>query len=111
METDKKRTHWLKFLDVFNEQFNGRATRLGMFERADNVTNDFWIEDGLPLIVVELDIRGAKPAIRIDLDSYSHEISGVVKVAIKLSASGEEDGIDILDDHGKTTVLRIEAEG
>ena len=109
MDTTKQHSHWLKFLDVFNEQFNGRATRLGMFEQADRVTNDFWIEDGLPLVVVELDTRRPKPTIRIDFGNYSHEISGILKVAIKLSASGEEDGIDILDEHGKTTVLRIEA--
>ena len=109
MDTDKLHSLWANFLDVFNGRFSRRATRLGVFQRDHDVTNDFWIENGLPLIGIEIDTRRNIPAIRIDLDGYSHEVNGVLKLTIKLSTSGDEDGLDILDQSGTTTVLRMEA--
>ncbi len=86
----------------------GRPTRLGVFARADDIVNDYWIESGLPFAGISLEAGSGLPALQIEIGTYQHKVEKIVRLAIKLSASGEEDGLDILNTHGQTTVLRFE---
>jgi hypothetical protein len=108
MPSNKDHSHWQKLIDILNEHFKGCPTRLGVFEREDAVVTDYWIESGLPFFSLSLDVRGELPSLQIDMGNYSHNVGNILRIAIKLSASGEEDGLDILDGSGRNTVLRFE---
>ena len=108
MESKEVHSHWQKLIDVLNQHFKGRETRLGVFEREDEVVNDYWIESGLEFSAVSLDLDGALPSLQIEIGNYLHKVANIIRVAIKLSSSGDEDGLDILDGDGRTTVLRFE---
>jgi hypothetical protein len=108
MRANKEYSHWQELIDVINRSFKGRPTRLGLFERADDIVSDYWIESGLPFAAISLDSGSELPALEIELERYQHKVEKILRLAIKLSASGEEDGLDILDADGQTTVLRFE---
>ncbi len=102
--TVKKHT-WTNFLKYYSEQNSGRATRLGVFEDG----HDYWIEDGLPLSGIDFDSHRDSLSIEIMLgDKITHTIRDVRKVQIKFSLNEINDGLDITDAEGKTTILRFE---
>ncbi len=108
MKSKKNHNNLIKFIEIFNDQYQGRPTRLGVFERENGVMNDYWIESGLPLNGLYLDCRGRLPALRINMGTFSHEIVNILQITVTLTVSGDEDGINVLDGSGRTTVLRIE---
>ena len=108
MKNNSNGSYWSEFIELFYNRYRGRPTRLGVFEPDNDITNDYWIESGLPLTGLDLDTHGGLPVLRVTVGEFSHEVANALKVTFTLSASGEEDGIDILDGNGRTTVLRIE---
>ena len=108
MNEAKQSHEWEKYLKFFSAQNAGRMTRLGVFESHDHVVNDYWLESGLPFVGIDIDARGERPSVQVTVGHYTHDASNVVKLEFKLSLSGEEDGIDITDVEGRTTILRFE---
>jgi hypothetical protein len=100
-----KRFKWTRFLRFYGEQNQGRLTRLGVFENG----NDFWIEDGLPLSGIDFDADHGRLTTQIMIgEQLTHTIPDTRNVRITFSASEMNDGLDITDADGKTTVLRFE---
>lgn len=110
MNGTKTPHNWAGFLKFYSEQYKGRKTRLGVFENAGDVVNDYWIEDGNPLLGVDVEMKGDLPTIEITLDSYSHSANDARSLKIHYSLEGDEDGMDIAGSDGKTTILRFEKE-
>lgn len=108
MDKAKKEHLWPPLLKYYSEQNAGRPTRLGVFESGDGDLNDLWIEDGLPLTGIDVDPKNIAPTIEIVLGNYTHVVKAVRSVEIRLSADGEEDGLNVTDLGGKTTILRFE---
>ncbi len=108
--------NWQKYLRLFSDENRDRPTRLGVFEGGPPVTEDLWLEDGLPLAGIDIGRGGdAGPEIDILLDNgptarahMSHRISAAKLIRITLSEDGEEDGLDIDNQKGERTVLRFE---
>jgi hypothetical protein len=101
------RPEWKEFLRNFSTRYRGARTRLGVFEIRDGVVNDLWIEDGMPLIGIDVDTSGGRQTIDIVLEHFRHSIKNVTTIA----AVGGKDvagGLDIQDDVGETTALRFE---
>ncbi len=100
-----KQFNWTKFLRFYGEQNQGRRTRLGVFENG----HDFWIEDGLPLSGIDFDANHGHLTMQIMIgDQLTHTIPDTRNVQITFSSSEMNDGLDITDSKGKTTVLRFE---
>ena len=95
---------WEEYLRFYNEKNKGRKTRLGVFEDG----NDYWIESDLKLTGIDVDRQTEGVGITILLGNYTHEIRDARSLAIRLSLEGDEDGVDIMDGHGNTTVLRFD---
>lgn len=108
MKPAKKEHEWAKFLMFFSEQNSGRPTRLGVFERSGDVVNDYWLENGLPLVGVDIDPKKELPSIQITVGDLTHEVSDAVRLQFHFSLAGDEDGIDISCATGQTTILRFE---
>ena len=104
----KDQTDWTAFLKSFSEQNAGRRTRLGVFELKNHVVNDYWLEDGLPLVVVGAETANGRRDIRITVGEMNHDVRDVIKLICQLTANGAEDGLDILDRTNRMTILRFE---
>ena len=109
MKAATRQHEWTKFLKFFSEQNAGRATRLGVFERKNDVVNDYWIENGLPLVRIDIDTKKELPSVQITVGSFTHEVESAVNLLFHFSLSGNEDGIDISGANGQTTVMRFES--
>ena len=101
------KTEWKEFLRDFSTRHRGDRTRLGVFEIRDGVVNDLWIEDGVPLIGIDVDTREGKRTIGIAFENFRHSIENV-SVITRVSDAEVGGGLDIKDDEGKTTALRFE---
>ena len=117
MNTAMKQNNWSRFLSLFGEQNRFRPTRIAVYEGAPDAMTDYWLEDGLPLMGIDLDTHGENgPTVEImlgdstrsDSRHLTHVVQGARFVKIVLSASGEADGLEIDDAEGKTTVLQFE---
>ena len=104
MNTAEKQHIWKNFLNLYGEQNLGRATRLGVFEGE----NDYWLENGLPLIGLDIDTHGEMPTIEIMLENFTHTIKNAQKLKMNFGLNGSDDGLDITDADGATTILRFE---
>ncbi len=103
-----KQHEWNKYLSFFCEQNLGRQTRLGVFEEKNGVVTDYWLESGLPLVAIDLDMGEGLAAIQITVGSYTHVVKDAAKLDFQFSFKGDEDGIDIHGADHKTTILRFE---
>ena len=101
------RTDWQLFLKNYCEQNKGRATRLGVFEMPNGVAHDYWIEDGLPLVAIDTYDDNGKTRLDIVLEEFTHSIDDVKSVAA-IDAGRAGTGLDILEEAGRTTVVRFE---
>ena len=108
MDATQTQHKWTSFLKFYSEQYKGRKTRLGVFENTGDVLNDYWLEDGLPLLEVGVKLKGDMPVLELLFDSYSHPIPAARSLKVHYSLDGNEDGLDITGSHGRTTVLRFE---
>jgi hypothetical protein len=101
-------SEWPEFLKSFTEKNAGRPTRLGLFKKKDSVVDDYWLEDGLPLVGIDIDESQAGPGLEILLGSYTHSIDDAVELKVAGEPGSAEEGIDIVASNGVTTVLRFE---
>lgn len=100
--TVKKYT-WTNFLQYYSEQNIGRPTRVGVFDNG----NDYWLEDGLLLTGIDFDSHDNTIEILLG-DVMTHTVKNVKTVKISFSLDEINDGLDITDSEGKTTILRFE---
>ena len=117
MNAATEQHNWSAFLKFLSEQNLGRPTRISVFEGTPGAMRDDWLEDGLPLAGIDVDLHGENaPTVEIMLgDSaktnsqhMAHVVSGARFAKITLSANGAADGLEIEDAQGKTTILRFE---
>lgn len=108
MTKPKSEHSWKRYLDLFGREWTGRHTRLGVFEPNREVAQDYWLECGLPFDGWTLDAKGEHPTLNLLLGRLRHEIKAPRRVSFHLTRSGDEDGIDVVDSEGRTTVLRFE---
>lgn len=112
----KQQHNWWALLSFFSEQNRNRPTRLGVFENERETLMDYWLEDGLPLAGIDVDVRGENAlTVEImlgnnakDARHMTHVVKNARSAKIVVSASGEDDGLEIEDAEGKTTYLRFE---
>ena len=101
-------TQWHRFLREYSDRNQGRAIRLGVFEtRHGGVTNDYWIEDGLPLVAIDVSPNNGKTRVDILFENYTHAIDGAATL-VRINDDGADHGLDISDANGVTTILRFE---
>ena len=108
MNTAQKQRNWNHRVSLFNEENIGRPTRLGVFERLEHGLNDYWLENGRTFKGVTIEDRNGKLAAEVLLDGYAHMICEAAKLELIYDAEGSQDGINILDSDGRTTILRFE---
>ncbi|CAN5548700.1 hypothetical protein BH10ACI2_BH10ACI2_25240 [soil metagenome] len=99
---------WERMINFYSKENTGRSTRLGVFERERNSITDYWIEDGLELVGIDIDTKDKNPTIGISVGEMTHEVSNVVNLVFRFGISGDEDGIDLVGGDGRTTILRFE---
>jgi hypothetical protein len=103
------RNDWTTFLNFYTGQNAGRRTRLGVFELSRDVVNDYWIEDGLPLVALDAETTDeGRRAVRIMVGEMAHDVRDAIKLVVHLTSYGYEDGIDLLDRDNRVTLLRFE---
>jgi hypothetical protein len=98
---------WKEFLRNFSTRHRGHRTRLGLFEIRDGVVNDLWIEDGIPLVGIDIDTKEGRQTIGIVFEHFRHSIKNVSTIS-EVSGENVAAGLDIQDSEGKTTALRFE---
>lgn len=117
MSVEVNKKNWAKLLKYFSDQNKGRLTRLGVFEPGRGVYNDYWIEDGLPLVGIDADTHDEEEAaveimlgneIKPGAPNYTHTVRGPRHVKLHFSPDGSKNALEIEDAEGKTTVLRFE---
>ena len=99
---------WSRFIKFFNKGNAGRRTRLAVFEKHGDVANDYWVESDLPLSGISIASHEPRLAVVIELGSFTHEVSDATQLNFHLTRTGDEDGVDIVDSQGRTTILRFE---
>jgi len=109
MEAVKPQYEWTNFLKFFGKENLDRPTRIGLFETVDGVTNDYWIENGLPLKGIDVDFNGRLPVVEIMLEGLTHVVRNVKGLRPIYSFDGNEEGMDIIDSGGATTILRFDS--
>ena len=102
----KKQLSWTIFLRFYSNQNVGRPTRLGVFANG----TDYWLEDGLPLSGIDYEMHGDSLTIQIMIGGQlTHSIKNVKNVQFNFSLDEINDGLDITDNDGRTTILRFES--
>jgi hypothetical protein len=99
--------NWIPFLKKYNSRNQKRPTRLGVFEMSSGNANDFWIEDGMPLIAVDAYEDRGRTRVDLLFKDYAHPIEDVTRI-VDIENYGQDQGLDIADRSGRTTVLRFE---
>lgn len=100
-------------LIAFGARNNLRPTRLEVLGPTREVESDFWLEDGLLLSGVDLDVDGKSgPQIEIMLQSQAqnhmtHLIAGVKRVELETD-QGIDESLEIEDAAGAVTIVRFE---
>jgi len=102
------RPEWKEFLKSFSTRHRGARTRLGVLEMRHGVVNDLWIEDGLPLVGIDVDSKQRRQTIDIVFEHFRHSIENVSKITQVNDSEEIGEGLDIQDDEGNTTALRFE---
>jgi hypothetical protein len=110
MKAPRPQTKWGDFLKYYSDANRNRKTRLGVFEKTADVTNDYWLENGLPLMGIDLEVENGSPVIEVMLGGYTHVVRGVRALRPVYSFDGAEDGIDLIGPGETTTILRFEAD-
>lgn len=102
-----EKPNWKEFLRKFSMRHRGERTRLGVFEINDGVVNDLWIEDGAPLVGIDIDTKEGRQTIGISFEHFRHSIENVW-VINRVNGEQVDGGLDIQDSEGKITALRFE---
>ena len=100
-------------LIAFGARNNLRPTRLEVLGQAKDAESDFWLEDGLLLSGIDLDLDGKYgPYIEIMLQSQAqnhmtHSIAAVKRVELETN-QGIDESLEIEDAAGAVTIMRFE---
>ena len=117
MRADVKRSEWPTFLQEFGERNKMRPTRLEVTSKSGEVSTDFWLEDGLPLMGTSLDSDGEDaPHVHIMLDGdtshdarhLTHAVARVRRVGREAGDIGRDIALEVEDEGGSVTILRFE---
>lgn len=98
---------------TFGARNNLRPTRLEVLGPAKDVESDYWLEDGLLLSGIDLELDGkCGPYIQIMLQSQAqkhmtHSIAAVKRVELETS-EGVDDCLEIEDAAGTVTIMHFE---
>jgi hypothetical protein len=98
-----------RFLETYMEQNAGRPTRIGVFEPDSHGVTDYWLENGLPLDLVEFDQSDKHSTLRIAAGEYTHEFVDPLRISFHFTPGGDEDGLDVAEPGGRTFVIRFDA--
>jgi hypothetical protein len=108
---------WGESLNRFSEINRNRPTRLEVIGQIGNLERDYWMEDGLPLMGIDVDMKGENsPRVQImlasrkdaDASHLTHVVSKAKTVVVELGYEGQFDGLQIEDTNGAKTILRFE---
>ena len=110
MNTKQMQHRWRAQLTIFSEENLGRPTRLGVFEPATEGMMDYWLENGLALREVVFEEHKGAKSIEIILDGFTHTIRQVKRLEL-LFGEEAEDGLNVIDVNGRTSILRFEENG
>ena len=109
---------WQTDLAAFGKRNIMRPTRLEVLGPAREVESDFWLEDGLLLAGIDLDLKedgGSSIEIMLQAPAGSarnhmtHTVTGVKRVALETTA-GSDETLEIEDKEGAVTIMRFESE-
>ena len=109
---------WQTDLAAFGKRNNLRPTRLEVLGPARELESDFWLEDGLLLSGIDVDVDGARgPSVEIMLQApmppiknhMTHTIAGVKRLELE-TTDGRDAALEIEDAEGKVTILHFESE-
>lgn len=115
MRQEIKREDWELFLRDFGERNSRRPTRLEVIGQVRDESY-YRLEDGLPLAGVTLEFEDeGLPCVEIMLDGgtakdsrhMTHTVRGVRRVARELRADGFCESLEVEDDEGALTLLRL----
>ena len=118
MRNKIKPAGWQTNLTAFGERNNMRPTRLEVLGSGREMNSDFWLEDGLLLAGIDLDMDGdGSPSIEIMLQApvgtttnhMTHTVAGVKRVELE-TTDGRDEGLEIEDGEGAITIMRFETE-
>ena len=107
MNEEINEMNWTAFMREYSKRNQGRATRLGIFEASTGATNDYWIHDGVPVVALDGYSKNGKFTVDLFFTGFTHSIDGAARI-VRIAESGMDDGLDILDAQGRTTMLRFE---
>ncbi len=108
MNEEIEETRWPIFLREYSNRNQGRPTRLGVFGTSNGAANDYWIHDGVPVVALDAYSKNGNTTVDLFFHNYTHSIDGAAKV-VHVEGDEKDDGLDISDAEGKTTVLRFES--
>ncbi len=108
--------NWSGFLDLFLGRNERRPTRLGVFVDETRGTQDFWIEDGLPLTGITVETHGGRTDVGMVFGhpakpqetQMTHLVTDARSMKVSLGLSNEDDSLEFADSEGRHTVLRFE---
>ena len=110
---------WQSDLAAFGKRNNLRPTRLEVLGPGRDVESDFWLEDGLRLAGIDLNInseRGTCVEIMLQAPATSnknhmtHTVGGVKRLELE-TTDGRDAALEIEDGEGTVTIMHFESEG
>ncbi len=113
-----KPSGWQTSLSNFSERNKMRSTRLEVIGVASEVETDFWLEDGLLLAGITLEMdrdRGATVEIMLQAPAaatqghMTHTIAGIKRLAMDRS-NGLDYAVELEDEAAVVTIMRFESE-
>ena len=108
---------WRMNLADFGERNKLRSTRLEVVGLDKEVDSDFWLEDGLLLSGVDLEMEGDRgPTVEIMLHAppaatqahMTHTVAGVKRITME-GPNGKDETLELEDKEGAVTILRFES--
>src|SRR6185369_8202293 len=108
---------WKTNLTAFGERNNMRPTSLEALGPSREIDSDYWLEDGLLLAGIDLDMDGdSSPSVEIMLrapvgttkNHMTHTVTGVKRV--ELETNDGDEGLEIEDGEGAVTIMRFETQ-
>lgn len=117
MRKNIKPLSWQQDLSDFGERNKMRPTRLEVLGPDREVESDFWLEDGLLLTGIVLEMDGVfGPFVEVMLQApggsqghMTHTVAGVKRVELE-TVDGRDETLEIEDKEGAVTIMRFESE-
>lgn len=112
-------TRWQTNLVAFGERNNMRPTRLEVLGPDRELNSDFWLENGLLLAGIDLDMdKDGSRSVEIMLQApvgttknhMTHTVTGVKRVELE-TTDGRNEVLVIEDGEGAITIMRFETVG